>query len=69
MIVNQIKLERADIFVKYIASVSPLVFPPKTLIWNKIVLPVSNSLKVWTRQFLLGKSLTILFFASDFIGA
>ena len=45
MILNQIKLDRADIFIKYIPSVFPLVFPPKILISNKLVLPVSNLLK------------------------
>ena len=48
MILNRIKLEleRAVIFIKYIAKVVPLIFSPKTLILNKLVLPVSNSLKV-----------------------
>ena len=46
MILDGIKLDRADIFSKYIGNVFPLVFPPKNLIWNKMVLPVSNSLKV-----------------------
>ena len=45
MILNQIKLDRADIFIKYIPSVFSLVFPPKILISNKLVLPVSNLLK------------------------
>ena len=44
MILNRVKLERAVIFIQYIASVVPLIFPPKTLVWNKLVLPVSNSL-------------------------
>ena len=32
--------------MKQIASVIFLIFPPKTLIWNKIVLPASESSNV-----------------------
>ena len=32
MILHRIKVERAVIFINYIASVIPLFFPPKTLI-------------------------------------
>ena len=32
MILNRVKLERAVTFIKYIASVVPLIFPPETLI-------------------------------------
>ena len=46
MILDHVKLDRAVVFTKYIASVVSLVFLQKTLIWNKIVLPVSNSMKV-----------------------
>ena len=46
MTINRVKLERAVIFIKYTASVVPLIFPPKTLILKKIVLATSNSLKV-----------------------
>ena len=46
MILNRIKLERTVIFIKYIAVVVPLVFPPKILIWNTMVLPAVDFLKV-----------------------
>ena len=46
MILNRIKLERTVIFIKYIAIVFPLVFPPKILIWNTIMLPALNLLKI-----------------------
>ena len=42
MILNRAKSGRAVIFIKCIASVVPLIFPPKTL----ILLPASNSLKI-----------------------
>ena len=32
--------------MKYFASVAPLIFLAKTLIWNKITFPASNSLDV-----------------------
>ena len=44
MTLNGVKLWRAVIFMKYFASVVSLIFVPKTLIWNKITFPVSNSL-------------------------
>ena len=44
MILNRVKLGRAVTFMKYLASVVFLIFLPKTLIWNKITLPASNSL-------------------------
>ena len=43
MILNHV---RTVVFIKYISSLAPAIFPPKTLIWNKMVLPASNSLKV-----------------------
>ena len=46
MILNRVKLELAVALIKYIASVVPLIVPPKKLIWNKMVLPSSNLLKV-----------------------
>ena len=45
MILNRVKLEHTVIFIKYFASVVPLIFPLKTLIRNKMVLPASNTLK------------------------
>ena len=44
MTLNRVKLGSAVTFMKYLASVASLIFPPKTLIWNKIAFPTSNSL-------------------------
>ena len=44
MILNQVKLDRADIFINYVASIFSLVFPLKNLISDEMVLPVPNSL-------------------------
>ena len=44
MTLNCVKLGRAFTFMKYLASVVSLIFLPKTLIWNKIMFPASNSL-------------------------
>ena len=44
MTLNCVKLGRAVTFMKYLASVVSLIFPAKTLIWNKITFPVSNLL-------------------------
>ena len=44
MTLNRVKLGRAVTFMKYIASVVTLIFLLKTLIWNKIMFPPSNSL-------------------------
>ena len=44
MTLNRVKLKRAFTLMKYLASVVSLVFPPKTLIWNKLTFPASNSL-------------------------
>ena len=44
MTLNRVKLGRAVTFMKYLASVVTLIFLPKTLIWNKIMFPASNSL-------------------------
>ena len=41
---NPVNLGRAVTFIKYLASVVSLIFLPKTLIWNKIPFPTSNSL-------------------------
>ena len=46
MILYRVKVKRGVIFIWYIASVVPLIFPPKTLIWNKLVLLALNLLKV-----------------------
>ena len=46
MTLNCVKLGRAVTFMKYLASVVSLTFLAKTLIWNKITFPVSNSLNL-----------------------
>ena len=43
---NRVKLRRTVTFMKYLASVVSLIFLPKTLIWNKIKSPASNSLNL-----------------------
>ena len=44
MTLNCSKLGHAVTFMIYLASVVTLIFLPKTLIWNKIMFPASNSL-------------------------
>ena len=46
MTLNRMKLGRAVTFTKYLASVVSVIFLTKTLIWNKITFPVSNSLNL-----------------------
>ena len=46
MTLNRVKLGRAVTFMKYLASVVPLIFLPKTLIWNKITYWLSNLLNL-----------------------
>ena len=46
MTLNRVKLGRAVTFMKYLASVVSLIFLAKTLIWNKITFPPSNSLNL-----------------------
>ena len=46
MTLNRIKLGRVVTFMKYLTSVVSLIFLPKTLIWNKITFPASNSLNL-----------------------
>ena len=43
MTLNRVKLGRTVTFMKYLASVVSLIFLPKTLIFNKIMFPASNS--------------------------
>ena len=42
MNLNHLKLGRKVTFMKYLLSVVSLIFPAKTLIWNKITFPASN---------------------------
>ena len=44
MTLNRVKLGSAVNFMKCLASVVSLIFLAKTLIWNKITFPASNSL-------------------------
>ena len=46
MTLNRLKLGRSVTFMKYLASVVSLIFPVKTLIWNKINFPTSNLLNL-----------------------
>ena len=46
MTLNHIKLGRTVTFMKYLARVVSLIFLAKTLIWNKITFPASNSLNI-----------------------
>ena len=46
MTLNRVKLGRAVHFMKCLASVISLIFLVKTLIWNKITFPLSNSLNL-----------------------
>ena len=39
MTLNHVKLGLAVTFMKYVASVVPLLFLPKTLLCNKVTLP------------------------------
>ena len=43
---NRVKIGRAVTFMKNLASVASLIFLSKTLIWNKITFPASNSLNL-----------------------
>ena len=70
MILSRVKLDRALMFIKYIISAIPLIFPPKTSIWKEngvvcIVLAESSRAgEKWGRGDLLRKYLTILFSTS-----
>ena len=46
MTLNRIKLGRAFDFKKYLAGISSLIFLPKTLIWEKFMFWISNSLSL-----------------------
>ena len=70
MILSRVKLDRALMFIKYIISAIPLIFPPKTSIWKKngvvciILAESSRAGEKWGRGDLLRKYLTILFSTS-----
>ena len=70
MTLNCVKLGRAVIFKKYLASVVTLIFLVKTLIWNKIMFSASDSLNlaelvVNEPRKSIEKNLPILLFLSD----
>ena len=44
MTLHCVKLGRAVAFMKYLAIIASLIFLMKSLIWNKITFPASNSL-------------------------
>ena len=44
MTLNCVKLGHVVAFMKYLASIASLIFLMKSLIWNKITFPASNSL-------------------------
>ena len=67
MTLNGVKLGRAVIFMKYFASVVSLIFVPKTLIWNKITFPVSNSLNFGELVENLHENLPIFLFLSNLL--
>ena len=46
MTLNRLKLGRAVTFMKFLARVVSLIFLAKTLVWNKITFPESNSLNL-----------------------
>ena len=46
MTLNRVNLGLAFTFMKYLASAVFLIFLSKTLIWNKIPFPPSNSLNL-----------------------
>ena len=46
MTLNRLKQGGAATFMKNIASLVSLIFLPKTLIWNKIMFQLSNSLNL-----------------------
>ena len=46
MTLNCLKLGRAVIFMKYVASVISLIYLAKTLIWNKITFTAPNLLNL-----------------------
>ena len=44
MVLNRVKLGRAVTFMKYLAGALSLIYLAKTLIWNRVTFPTSNSL-------------------------
>ena len=74
MNLNRVKLGRSITFMKYLTSVVSLIFLPKTLIWNKITFPTSNSLnfaELMENQLMksIFKKITNISFSIQFITA
>ena len=46
MTLKRVNLGRTVAFIKYLASVDSLTFPPKTLIFNKFTFPLSDLLNL-----------------------
>ena len=73
MTLNGLKLGRAVTFMKYLASVTSLIFLLKTLIWNKIMFPASNMLnfaelmKYEVIRSTSKKNLSVFLFLSDLL--
>ena len=73
MTLNRLKLGRAVTFMKYLASVTSLIFLLKTLIWNKIMFPASNMLnfaELMKNELIKStskKNLSIFLFLSDLL--
>ena len=73
MTLNGLKLRRAVTFMKYLASVTSLIFLLKTLIWNKIMFPASNMLnfaelmKYEVIKSTSKKNLSVFLFLSDLL--
>ena len=70
MTLNRVKLGCAVTFMKYLASVVPLIFLPKTLNWNKITFLSSNllnlaELAVNELMKSISKKITTFLFLSD----
>ena len=59
MTLNGVKLGRAVTFMKYLAIVVSLIFLAKTLIWNKITFPASNSLNL--AELVVNESMKIIY--------
>ena len=57
MTLNHVKLERTITFMKNLAKVVSLIFQPKTLIWNKIMLRIVSPKKTANISFKDYKSL------------
>ena len=67
MTLNIVNLRRAVTVMKYLASVVSLIFLPKTLIYNKVPFPTSNSPNFAELENELRKSITKIIYQSFFL--